>query len=44
MYAATMDEKVGVKIGPGYFEPPRGSSGWSLVMEGKDYKVWEVSN
>ncbi|XP_022998113.1 alpha-amylase 3, chloroplastic-like [Cucurbita maxima] len=44
VYAATMDEKVGVKIGPGNFEPPRGSSGWSLVMEGKDYKVWEVSN
>ncbi|XP_008446314.2 alpha-amylase 3, chloroplastic isoform X4 [Cucumis melo] len=43
VYAATIDETVAVKIGPGNFEPPSGSSGWSLVIEGKDYKVWEVS-
>ncbi|XP_022967951.1 alpha-amylase 3, chloroplastic-like isoform X1 [Cucurbita maxima] len=43
VYAATIDDKVAVKIGPGHFEPPSISGGWSLVIEGNDYKVWEVS-
>lgn len=43
VYAATVDEKVVVKIGPGHYEPPSGSNRWSLVVEGSDYKVWEVS-
>lgn len=43
VYAATIDDKVAVKIGPGHFEPPSVSGGWSLVIEGNDYKVWEVS-
>lgn len=41
VYAAIIDEKVAVKIGPGYYEPPRGSQTWSTAIEGRDYKVWE---
>ncbi|KAG6713132.1 hypothetical protein I3842_05G136400 [Carya illinoinensis] len=43
VYAAIVDEKVAVKIGPGHYEPPSGSQRWSLAVEGKDYKVWEIS-
>ncbi|KAK6931181.1 Alpha-amylase, C-terminal beta-sheet [Dillenia turbinata] len=43
VYAAIIDEKVAVKIGPGHFEPPSGSQNWSFAIEGKDYKVWEAS-
>ncbi|XAR65154.1 Alpha-amylase [Bertholletia excelsa] len=43
VYAAMIDEKVAMKIGPGYYEPPIGPQRWSLAMEGKDYKVWEAS-
>jgi len=32
-----------VKIGPGHFEPPRGSLKWSLAIKGKDYEIWEAS-
>ncbi|PPD80661.1 hypothetical protein GOBAR_DD22412 [Gossypium barbadense] len=41
--AAIIDEKVAMKIGPGYYEPPSGSQRWSLALEGRDYKVWETS-
>ncbi|XP_022776932.1 alpha-amylase 3, chloroplastic-like isoform X2 [Durio zibethinus] len=43
VYAAIIDEKVAMKIGPGYFEPPSGPQRWSSVLEGRDYKVWEAS-
>ncbi|CAJ1931707.1 unnamed protein product [Sphenostylis stenocarpa] len=42
VYAAIIDEKVAMKIGPGRFEPPSGSQKWSLAIEGKDYKIWEA--
>ncbi|GAV87630.1 Alpha-amylase domain-containing protein/Alpha-amyl_C2 domain-containing protein [Cephalotus follicularis] len=43
VYAAIVDEKVAVKIGPGYYEPPSGPQRWSSAFEGRDYKVWEAS-
>lgn len=43
VYAAIVDEKVAVKMGPGYYEPPSGPQKWSLAIEGRDYKVWEAS-
>lgn len=45
VYAAVLDEKVAMKIGPGHYEPPHdeGSSNnsWIVSAEGKNYKVWE---
>ncbi|CAJ2656874.1 unnamed protein product [Trifolium pratense] len=41
VYAAIIDEKVAMKIGPGHFEPPSGSQNWSTAWEGRDYKIWE---
>ncbi|XP_061338783.1 alpha-amylase 3, chloroplastic-like isoform X2 [Gastrolobium bilobum] len=43
VYAAIIDEKIAMKIGPGHFEPPSGSQKWSLAIEGRDYKIWEAS-
>eukprot|EP00268_Persea_americana_P024149 TRINITY_DN23634_c0_g1_i1.p1 TRINITY_DN23634_c0_g1~~TRINITY_DN23634_c0_g1_i1.p1 ORF type:complete len:925 (-),score=187.89 TRINITY_DN23634_c0_g1_i1:415-3189(-) len=43
VYAANIDEKVIMKIGPGHFEPPSGPHKWALAVEGRDYKVWEAS-
>ncbi|XP_020099176.1 alpha-amylase 3, chloroplastic isoform X1 [Ananas comosus] len=43
VYAAEIDEKVAVKIGPGHYEPSNGPKNWVLAAEGKDYKVWETS-
>ncbi|KAK3223107.1 hypothetical protein Dsin_010132 [Dipteronia sinensis] len=43
VYAAVVDEKVAMKIGPGHYDPPSGPQSWSSVLEGKDYKVWESS-
>ncbi|CAH2066446.1 unnamed protein product [Thlaspi arvense] len=43
VYAAIIDDKVAVKIGPGHYEPPSGSKNWSVAVEGRDYKVWESS-
>ncbi|KAF7829434.1 alpha-amylase 3, chloroplastic [Senna tora] len=31
VYAAIIDEKIAMKIGPGHFEPPSGSQRWSLA-------------
>ncbi|EEF42189.1 alpha-amylase 3, chloroplastic [Ricinus communis] len=42
VYAAIIEEKVAMKIGPGHYEPPSGKN-WSMAIEGKDYKVWEAS-
>lgn len=42
VYAAIIDEKLAMKIGPGHYEPSNGQS-WSLAIEGNDYKVWEIS-
>ncbi|KAK1305862.1 hypothetical protein QJS10_CPA10g00593 [Acorus calamus] len=42
VYAAEIDEKVMMKIGPGHFEPPSGPQRWQLATEGRDYKVWEA--
>ncbi|GAA0161991.1 amylase [Lithospermum erythrorhizon] len=43
VYAAIVDDKVAMKIGPGHYEPPSEAKKWSLAIEGKDYKVWEAS-
>ncbi|MED6221799.1 Alpha-amylase A type-3 [Stylosanthes scabra] len=43
VYAAIIDDKVAMKIGPGHFEPPSGSQKWSSALEGRDYKIWEAS-
>ncbi|XP_039046992.1 alpha-amylase 3, chloroplastic-like [Hibiscus syriacus] len=43
VYAAIIDEKVTMKIGPGHYEPPSGPQRCSVALEGKDYKVWEAS-
>ncbi|KAI9386907.1 hypothetical protein POPTR_010G092900v4 [Populus trichocarpa] len=43
VYAAIIDEKVAVKIGPGHYEPPSGPYSWSSKIEGRNYKVWEAS-
>lgn len=45
VYAAIIDEKVAVKIGPGHYEPQHQhrNQNWSLAKEGRDYKVWEAS-
>lgn len=42
VYAAIIDEKVAMKIGPGHYEPPNESQQWSVAVEGRDYKVWEA--
>ncbi|WOL02990.1 alpha-amylase 3, chloroplastic [Canna indica] len=43
VYAAEIEEKVAVKIGPGFYEPPDGPKSWVVAAEGTDYKVWETS-
>lgn len=43
VYAAVIDEKVAVKIGPGHYEPPNGSKRWNVAAEGVNYRVWETS-
>nr|XP_043638843.1 alpha-amylase 3, chloroplastic [Erigeron canadensis] len=43
VYAAIIDDKVAMKIGPGHYEPHSGSQKWSLALQGNDYKVWEAS-
>ncbi|KAG6429675.1 hypothetical protein SASPL_107727 [Salvia splendens] len=43
VYAAVIDDKVAMKIGPGHYEPDKGAKNWSLATEGRDYKVWEAS-
>lgn len=43
VYVAEIDEKIVVKIGPGYYEPSSSLKKWILAAEGKDYKVWEAS-
>ena len=42
VYAAIIDDKVAVKIGPGHFEPQNGN--WKSALEGRDYKLWELSS
>nr|XP_009412382.1 PREDICTED: alpha-amylase 3, chloroplastic [Musa acuminata subsp. malaccensis] len=43
VYAAEIDGKLAVKIGPGHYEPPDGPTKWVVAAEGRDYKVWETS-
>ncbi|XP_042052904.1 alpha-amylase 3, chloroplastic-like isoform X2 [Salvia splendens] len=43
VYAAVIDDKVAMKIGPGHYEPDGAAKNWSLATEGRDYKVWEAS-
>ncbi|CAI9761779.1 unnamed protein product [Fraxinus pennsylvanica] len=42
VYAAMIDEKLAMKIGPGHYEPSNSSRKWSLAAEGRDYKIWEA--
>ncbi|XP_004489999.1 alpha-amylase 3, chloroplastic isoform X2 [Cicer arietinum] len=44
VYAAIIDEKIAMKIGPGHFEPSSTFHKWSLAIDGKDYKIWEASS
>ncbi|KAL8161546.1 hypothetical protein V2J09_013035 [Rumex salicifolius] len=41
LYAAVIDGKVAMKIGPGQYEPPSDKK-WSLSIQGDRYKVWET--
>lgn len=41
VYAAKIDERIFMKIGPGHYQPPN-SSKWIVATEGPDYKVWEA--
>ena len=41
LYAAVIDDKVAMKIGPGSWSP---GPGWTLATSGNDYAVWERSN
>ncbi|KAL5722614.1 Alpha-amylase A type-3 [Ranunculus cassubicifolius] len=44
VYAAIIDKKVAMKIGPGHYEPPKNEGqNWSMAVQGNDYKVWELS-
>ncbi|XP_010551510.1 PREDICTED: alpha-amylase 3, chloroplastic [Tarenaya hassleriana] len=43
VYAAIIDEKVAMKIGPGHYEPPSGPQNWTHSIQGKDFNVWELS-
>ncbi|PIN17014.1 Alpha-amylase [Handroanthus impetiginosus] len=43
VYAAIIDDKLTMKIGPGQYEPSNGPQNWSLAIEGRDYKIWEAS-
>ncbi|KAK7307134.1 hypothetical protein VNO77_39937 [Canavalia gladiata] len=43
VYAAIIEERIAMKIGPGHFEPPSDSYKWSLAIEGNEYKIWEAS-
>ncbi|XP_038693855.1 alpha-amylase 3, chloroplastic-like [Tripterygium wilfordii] len=43
VYAAIIDKKVVMKIGPGSFEPSSVPARWTLAIERQDYKVWETS-
>ena len=38
LYAAVIDDKVAMKIGPGSWSP---GPGWTLATSGNDYAVWE---
>ena len=47
LYAAVIDEKLAMKIGPGSWEPPKsGFNGqqraWRLAVSGPGFSVWEV--
>ncbi|XP_058764076.1 alpha-amylase 3, chloroplastic [Vicia villosa] len=44
VYAAIIDEKVAMKIGPGHFEPPSDSQKWKSAWEGRDYAIWEEAS
>lgn len=42
VYAAIIDEKVAMKIGPGHYEPPSDSQKWKSAWDGRDYNIWEL--
>ncbi|MGB0525211.1 MAG: starch-binding protein [Flammeovirgaceae bacterium] len=42
LYAAIIDGKVAMKIGPGNWAPS--GSGWTLAASGNDYAVWTQGN
>jgi len=42
LYAATISEKVALKIGPSSWNPD--GQGWSLYLEGHDFAVWLKDN
>ncbi len=39
VYAAILDDKVAMKIGPGSWSPP--GNGWNLKASGSNYAVWD---
>lgn len=48
MYAATIDEKLAMRIGPGAWEPPKASldgspQAWRLAVSGPGFAVWDIA-
>nr|AHI58937.1 alpha-amylase 3 [Boehmeria nivea] len=44
VYAAIINDRVAVKIGPGHYEPHSAGQIWIQALEGRDYKVWVASS
>ena len=46
MYAAVIDKKVAVKIGPGHWSPfddgGDGAKDWKLLHSGTNFATWEA--
>jgi alpha-amylase len=48
VYAATIDEKLAMRIGPGAWEPPKASldgspQAWRLAVSGPGFAVWDIA-
>lgn len=39
-YAAIIDCKLAMKIGPGQWTPPASTGEWKIAAQGRDYQVW----
>ncbi len=47
VYAATVDDKLAMKIGPGVWDPSKaginvGQKAWLLAVNGPGFMVWEA--
>jgi len=43
-YAAIIDDKIAMKIGPAAWLPGSPGDGWEVVLDGPDYAVWKKKN